>query len=90
MSWILKDTFGGNVSGGGKPEGETSKPVSWQVGGKLLATSKSQIPVPAPMSAILILDEMSGMLGWMRKPKVLVVMRCCSSSRIERSVSMFS
>ena len=72
--------MGGSVWVGGNAEDEMSKPVSWHVGGRLLATSKSQIPVPAPMSAILIVGEMSGMLGWMRKPKVLVVMRCCSSS----------
>jgi hypothetical protein len=24
-----------------------------------------------------------GMVGWMRKPRVLVVMRCCSSSLVE-------
>ena len=80
MSWILNDTFGGHVCDGGNAYEEISKPVSWHVGGRLLATSRSQIPVPVPMSAILRADEMSGMLGWMRKPKVLVVMRCCSSS----------
>lgn len=60
--------------------------MSWHVRGRLLATSKSQIPVPVPMSAILAVGEISGMLGWIRKPKVLVVMRCCSSSLYERSV----
>jgi hypothetical protein len=60
--------------------------MSWHVGGRLLATSKSQIPVPVPMSAILIVGEMSGMLGWTRKPKVLVVAKCCSSSLWRGSV----
>jgi hypothetical protein len=68
---------------------ETSNPVSWHVGGRVLATSKSQIPVPVPMSAILTVGEMSGMLGWMRKPRVLVVRRCCSSSMFGRSVWKF-
>jgi hypothetical protein len=67
----------------------TSKPVNWHVGGRLLATSRSQIPVPVPMSAILRVGELSGMLGWMRKPKVLIVMRCCSSSLFQKSVWMF-
>ena len=48
--------------------------------------SSSQAPVPAPMSAILRLGEVSGMFGWMRKPKVLVVMICCSSSLFEKSI----
>lgn len=63
-----------------------SKPISRHVGGRLLATSKSQIPVPVPISAILIVDEMSGMFGWIRKPKVLVVAKCCSSSLWRSSV----
>ena len=61
-----------------------SKPVSWHVVGRLLATSKSQIPVPAPISAILAVGEGFGMLGWRRKPRVLVVKKCCSSSLWEK------
>jgi len=64
----------------------TSKPVSWHVDGRVLATSRSQIPVPVPISAILRVAEVIGMLGWMRKPSVLVVMMCCSSSPFKRSV----
>jgi hypothetical protein len=63
MSWILNDTFGGSVSDGGKAEDVTSKPTSWHVEGRLLATSKSQPPVPVPMSAISRVVELSGMLG---------------------------
>ena len=84
MSWILKDTFDGRFSAGGKAEEEMSKPVSRHVDGRVLATSRSQAPVPGPMSAILRVGEMAGMLGWMRKPRVLVVMMCCSSSLFER------
>ena len=80
MSWILSDTFNGHVCGGGKAEEETSKPVSWHVGGKLLATSKSQMPVPVHMSAILAPGWRGGMFGWIRNPRVLVVKTCCSSS----------
>jgi hypothetical protein len=79
MSWIWNDTLGGNVSAAGKAEGVRSKPTSWHVEGRLLATSKSQMPVPVPMSAILSVGELSGMFGWIRKPKVLVVAMCCSS-----------
>ena len=63
ISWFLNVTFGGKECGGGKVEDETSKPVNWHVGGKLLATSKSQIPVPVPISAILMLGDINGMLG---------------------------
>ena len=63
MSWILNDTFGGRVCGGGKAEDEMSKPVSWHVEGRLLATSRSQIPVPVPISATLRVGEVIGMLG---------------------------
>jgi hypothetical protein len=64
----------------GNAEVETSKPINWQVEDRLLTTSKSQIPVPVPTSAIFRLAESSGMFGWMRKPNVLVVARCCSSN----------
>ena len=82
MSWILNDTFGGQVLEGGNVDDVTSKPVSWHVGDRLLATSRSQMPVPVPMSATLAVGEVRGMLGWMRKPSVLVVSMCCSSSLI--------
>ena len=36
--------------------------------------------MPVPMSAILAVGERAETLGWMRKPRVLVVMICCSSS----------
>jgi hypothetical protein len=39
--------------------------------------------VPAPMSATLRVGELIGMLGCTRKPKVLVVTICCSSSLLE-------
>jgi hypothetical protein len=84
MSCILKDTFGGHVWGRGRAEDVTSKPVSWHVGGRLLATSRSQAPVPAPMSATLRVGEVSGMLGCTRKPKTFVVKMCCSSSLLEK------
>jgi hypothetical protein len=64
----------------GNAEVETSKPTNWQVEGRLLATSKSQIPLPVPTSAIFRLAESSGMFGWMRKPNVVVVAMCCSSN----------
>lgn len=38
------------------------------------------MPVPVPMSATLAVAESGGMLGWMRKPSVLVMKMCCSSS----------
>lgn len=41
--------------------------------------------MPVPMSAILRVGEVVGMLGWMRKPRVLVVMMCCSSNLVEGS-----
>lgn len=80
ISWTWKDTFGGNDLEAGNAEAEKSKPTSWEVEGRLLATSKSQIPVPVPTSAIFRLAESSGMFGWMRKPNVLVVAMCCSSN----------
>jgi len=63
MSWILNDTFDGQVSGGGKADDVRSKPVNWHVDGRLLAMSRSQTPEPAPMSAILAVGEVIGMLG---------------------------
>lgn len=78
MSWVLKVTFVSHVEDVGKAEEEKSNPVSWQVDGSVLATSRSQIPVPVAMSAILRVDEVSGIFGWTRKPRVLVVISCCS------------
>jgi hypothetical protein len=83
MSCSLNVTFCGHVDGGGKVEGVMSKPVNWHVEGRLLATSKSQIPVPVPMSATLRVGEVVEMLGWIRKPRVLVVKKCCSSSLLK-------
>ncbi len=63
MSWILNNTFDGRFSAGGKAEEETSKPVRRHVDGRVLARSRSQAPVPVPMSAILRVGEVTGMLG---------------------------
>jgi len=90
MSWILNDTFGGYEPGDGKEDGVASNPVNVHVAGSVLATSRSQMPVAVPMSAILAMAEGVGMLGWMRKPSVLVVKMCCSSSlrRVNVGVSL--
>ena len=63
MSWVLKDTFDGHVCCGGTAEDVRSKPVNWHVDGRLLATSRSQIPEPVPMSAIFKVGEVVMMLG---------------------------
>lgn len=80
MSWILKVTLAGQAVDGGKPEGVLSYAVSWHVDGRERATSRSHIPVPAPTSATLSVGDVTGMFGWMRKPRILVVVSCCSSS----------
>jgi hypothetical protein len=77
MSWSLKDTFLGKLDGGGKVEDEMSYPTKVQVEGSVLATSKSQIPVPVAMSPIFILGAERGMFGCTRKPNVLVTTSCC-------------
>jgi hypothetical protein len=79
----LNETFAGSSSFAGNAESVTSKPVKWHVDGECLATSRSQAPEPTPMSAILTVDERAGMMGWSRKPRVLVVKMCCSSRLLQ-------
>lgn len=57
--------------------------MNLHVGGRVLAISKSQMPVLVPISATLSVGEVRGMLGCMRNPKVFVVAMCCSSSLLE-------
>lgn len=66
-----------------------SKPVRWLVRGRLLATSRSQIPVPVAMSATLRVGDVVGILGWIRKPRVFVVKMCCSSSLLRSEFGGF-
>ena len=93
MSCVQKEMFGGRVEGSGKVEGEISKPVNLVLG-KVRATSMSHAPVPLPMSAILRgprwRERLMLMVGWIRKPRVWVVMWCCSSSLVEEFGVRFS
>lgn len=57
---------------GGNWELERSKPEKVQVEGRVLATERSQIPVPVAMSAILRVGEVFGIDGWMKKPRRFV------------------